>query len=48
MIASLSHKPTLHCVEIERAFLRALQGGCSAPIGHLPAYKIIRFTLPAV
>jgi hydroxymethylbilane synthase len=33
MIASLSHKPTLRCVEIERAFLRALQGGCSAPIG---------------
>ncbi len=29
----LSHQPSRHCVHIERDFLRALQGGCSAPIG---------------
>lgn len=29
----LSHQPSRDCVHIEREFLRALQGGCSAPIG---------------
>ena len=32
-IKSLSHLPTQDCVHAERDFLRALQGGCSAPIG---------------
>ena len=32
-IKSLSHMPTQDCVGAEREFLRALQGGCSAPIG---------------
>ena len=32
-IKPLSHQSSGVCVQIERAFLRALQGGCSAPIG---------------
>lgn len=32
-IKPLSHLPTQDCVRAERDFLRALQGGCSAPIG---------------
>ena len=32
-IKPLSHLPTQDCVHAERDFLRALQGGCSAPIG---------------
>ena len=32
-IKPLSHQSSYDCVQIERAFLRALQGGCSAPIG---------------
>jgi hydroxymethylbilane synthase len=32
-IKPLSHLPTQGCVQAERDFLRALQGGCSAPIG---------------
>ena len=32
-IKPLSHLPTQDCVQAERDFLRALQGGCSAPIG---------------
>jgi hydroxymethylbilane synthase len=32
-IKPLSHLPTHGCVQAERDFLRALQGGCSAPIG---------------
>jgi hydroxymethylbilane synthase len=32
-IKSLSHQSSHDCVQIERAFLRVLQGGCSAPIG---------------
>ena len=32
-IKPLSHQSSDVCVQIERAFLRALQGGCSAPIG---------------
>ena len=33
IIKPLSHLPTQYCVQAERDFLRALQGGCSAPIG---------------
>ena len=32
-IKPLSHQSTQDCVQAERDFLRALQGGCSAPIG---------------
>ena len=32
-IKPLSHRPTQDCIQAERDFLRALQGGCSAPIG---------------
>jgi hydroxymethylbilane synthase len=31
----LHHGPTAFCVKIERDFLSALHGGCSAPIGAL-------------
>ena len=34
-LSSLNHKPTQLCVSIERAFLRTLEGGCTAPIGAL-------------
>lgn len=32
-LRELNHTPTTICVEAERDFLKALQGGCSAPIG---------------
>lgn len=31
--AGLNHRETRTCVELERAFLRSLEGGCTAPIG---------------
>ncbi len=34
-VANLNHKPSETCVHIEREFLRALEGGCTAPIGAL-------------
>ena len=34
----VTHRETRICIEIERAFLRALEGGCTAPIG---AYAVI-------
>ncbi|KIA84562.1 porphobilinogen deaminase [Kaistella solincola] len=34
----INHRETRICIEIERAFLRALEGGCTAPIG---AYAVI-------
>ncbi len=34
-LAHLNHKPSEICVHIERAFLRELEGGCTAPIGAL-------------
>ena len=33
--APLHHRPTAACVNMERAFLSALMGGCSTPIGAL-------------
>ncbi|WP_276168517.1 hydroxymethylbilane synthase [Zobellia alginiliquefaciens] len=33
--AELNHKPTEICTQLEREFLRILEGGCSAPIGAL-------------
>jgi hydroxymethylbilane synthase len=32
-LATLNHIETAFCVQVERDFLRALEGGCSAPIG---------------
>lgn len=34
-VRQLNHEPTQWCVDIERQFLRALEGGCTAPIGAL-------------
>ncbi len=31
--ALLNHKPTEVCVEVERNFMKSLEGGCTAPIG---------------
>lgn len=33
ILTELNHSDTQKCVEIEREFLRILEGGCSAPIG---------------
>lgn len=33
--SSLNHRESQICVELERAFLRELEGGCTAPIGAL-------------
>ena len=33
--AELNHEPTEICTQLEREFLRLLEGGCSAPIGAL-------------
>ncbi len=35
LLASLTHEPTHKAVDLERSFLRALQAGCSAPVGAL-------------
>jgi hydroxymethylbilane synthase len=32
-LQKINHQPTQICVDIERGFLRILEGGCSAPIG---------------
>ena len=38
-ISALNHNETDVCVSIERAFLRTLEGGCTAPIGALATIK---------
>lgn len=38
-ISLLNHVPTRLCVEIERAFLRKLDAGCSSPVGALAEIK---------
>lgn len=43
----LNHKATETCVEIERSFLRTLEGGCSAPIGALAKIQGDTITLEA-
>ncbi|TVQ91011.1 MAG: hydroxymethylbilane synthase [Deltaproteobacteria bacterium] len=35
VLARIHHRPTAHCVRAERAFLRAIAGGCSVPAGCL-------------
>ena len=37
--AALNHQKTAFCVDIERAFLRDLEGGCTAPIGAIATVK---------
>lgn len=34
-VSNLNHKPSEICTQIERDFLRTLEGGCTAPIGAL-------------
>ena len=45
-VAQLNDKNTAICVEIEREFLRVLEGGCTAPIGALAtiADETVEFT----
>ena len=33
IVNSINHKKTSICVDIERSFLKRLEGGCTAPIG---------------
>lgn len=37
-VAKLNHKKTEICTQIERQFLKTLEGGCTAPIGALATY----------
>ncbi len=39
ILSKLHHEETARCVNIERGFLHALNGGCSAPIGALAEIK---------
>jgi len=45
-LSSLNHKDTEICVQMERQFLKTLEGGCTAPIGALATIseKTITFT----
>ena len=38
-LAKLNHKETEICTEIEREFLKTLEGGCTAPIGALAKFN---------
>jgi hydroxymethylbilane synthase len=38
-VAKLNHKETQICTQIERQFLKTLEGGCTAPIGALATIK---------
>jgi len=39
ILQKINHKTTQICVEIERNFLRTLEGGCTAPIGAIAVFK---------
>ena len=39
ILQKINHKTTQICVEIERNFLRTLEGGCTAPIGALAVFE---------
>ena len=39
ILQKINHKTTQICVEIERNFLRILEGGCTAPIGAIAVFK---------
>lgn len=38
IVQKINHQETQICVEIERGFLRTLEGGCTAPIGAIATY----------
>jgi hydroxymethylbilane synthase len=38
-LASLNHETTEICTQVEREFLKELEGGCTAPIGALATIK---------
>lgn len=38
ILQKINHKTTQICVEIERSFLRTLEGGCTAPIGAIAVF----------
>ena len=39
ILQKINHKETQTCVEIERNFLRTLEGGCTAPIGAIAKFE---------
>ena len=39
ILEKINHKTTQICVEIERNFLRTLEGGCTAPIGAIAIFE---------
>ena len=39
ILQQINHKTTQICVEIERNFLRTLEGGCTAPIGAIAIFE---------
>lgn len=39
ILKKINHKTTQICVEIERNFLRTLEGGCTAPIGAIAIFE---------
>ena len=39
ILEKINHKTTQICVEIERNFLRTLEGGCTAPIGAIAVFE---------
>ena len=45
-VSEINHSPTAICTQIEREFLRTLEGGCTAPIGALASLSTdgIQFT----
>ncbi len=47
-VAALNHRETEICTEIERQFLRLLEGGCTAPIGALAFIEEDKVTLKGV
>lgn len=46
-LQSINHIPTFRAAELERAFLRKLEGGCSAPIGAIATVSEDSYSLKA-
>ncbi len=44
ILQQINHKETQICVEIERNFLRTLEGGCTAPIGAIAKFEEDKIT----
>ena len=40
ILQKINHEETQICVEIERSFLRTLEGGCTAPIGAIAKFEV--------